>query len=84
MKYFIRLSMFVLSVLFFASDLYAQQNKEIKVGDYWWNQPPKEKLPENPHKKDLPLISVKENEFVNPEGVKVMFRGLATSDPDKL
>jgi endoglucanase len=84
MKYFIRLSVFILSVLFFVSDVYAKQNKEIKVGDYWWNQPPKEKVPENTHKKDLPLISVKGNEFVNPEGKEVMFRGLATSDSDKL
>ena len=84
MKYSIRLSVFVLSVLFFVSDVGAKENKEIKVGDYWWNQPPKEKVPENPHKKDLPLISVKGNEFVNPEGEKIMFRGLATSDPDKL
>jgi endoglucanase len=84
MKYFVLLLMFIISVLFVIPDLYAEQNKEIKVGDYWWNQPPKEKLPENPHKKDLSLISIKGNDFVNPEGKKVIFRGLAVSDPDKL
>ncbi len=32
----------------------------------------------------LPRISVAGNQFVNPEGGKVVFRGLNTSDPDKL
>lgn len=84
MKYLVRLSIIVIAGLFVMSNLYAEQKEEIKVGDYWWNQPPKEKPAENTHKKDLPLISVKGNEFVNPEGKTVIFRGLAVSDPDKL
>lgn len=32
----------------------------------------------------LPRISVEGNQFVNPEGKKIVFRGLNTSDPDKL
>ena len=84
MKYLIRLLMIVFIFLSVISDLYAEQKKEIKVGDYWWNQPPKEKPAENPDKKKLPLIGVKGNEFVNPKGKTVIFRGLAVSDPDKL
>jgi endoglucanase len=84
MKYLIRLLIFSLTVLSFIPNLYAKQKKEIKEGDYWWNQPPREKPPENPNKKDLPLISVRGNEFVNSEGKVVIFRGLAISDPDKL
>ena len=32
----------------------------------------------------MPLISVKGNRFVDPDGKPVLFRGLAISDPDKL
>lgn len=32
----------------------------------------------------LPRISVAGNQFVNPKGEKIVFRGLNTSDPDKL
>jgi hypothetical protein len=34
--------------------------------------------------KQMPLISVKGNKFVDPGGNTVLFRGLAISDPDKL
>ncbi len=34
--------------------------------------------------KTLPLITVKGNKFVDPQGNPVLFRGLAISDPDKL
>ena len=34
--------------------------------------------------KKMPLISVKGNKFVDPDGKTVLFRGLAISDPDKL
>jgi endoglucanase len=84
MRYLIRLSMIALIYLFVISNLYAEQKKEIKAGDYWWNQPPREKPAENPHKKELPLIGVKGNEFVDSKGKAVIFRGLATSDADKL
>ena len=32
----------------------------------------------------MPLISVKGNKFVDPNGNPVLFRGLSISDPDKL
>jgi len=84
MKCFIRSLMIVLTVLFVVPKLYAEQKKEIKAGAYWWNQPFPKRPAENPDAKKLPLISVKENEFINPDGKKIIFRGLAISDPDKL
>jgi endoglucanase len=84
MKYIFRLLTIVLVFLFVVPGLYAEPKDEIKVGDYWWNQPPGKPSPENPHKKDLPLIRVKDNEFVDPEGEVVIFRGLAPADADKL
>ena len=39
---------------------------------------------QNPKAKALPLISVKGNKFVNPQGEIILFKGLAISDPDKL
>ncbi|MGA3097312.1 MAG: cellulase family glycosylhydrolase [Bryobacteraceae bacterium] len=37
-----------------------------------------------PNPTKMPLISVKGNRFVDPDGKPVLFRGLAISDPDKL
>lgn len=58
-------------------------NKEKKVYA-WWN----ERLPGGPLKaanaKKLPLISVRGNRFVDPQGNPVLFRGLSISDPDKI
>jgi aryl-phospho-beta-D-glucosidase BglC (GH1 family) len=39
---------------------------------------------QNPHAKDLPLISVKGNRFVTPDEKPILFRGIAISDPDKV
>ncbi|HMB95720.1 MAG TPA: cellulase family glycosylhydrolase [Tepidisphaeraceae bacterium] len=38
----------------------------------------------NPDATKLPLISVKGNHFVDPQGNVVLFRGLSISDPDKI
>ena len=84
MKYLVRLLIIVLTYLFVMSNLYAEQKKEIKEGAYWWNQPYPGRPAENPDAKKLPPISVKGNEFVDPKGKTIMFRGLAISDPDKL
>jgi endoglucanase len=85
MKYSVRLSMIIFLITFFLMpSVYAQQTKEIKEGTEWWNQPPWQKPAENPHAKDLPLIRVEGNKFVNLKGETIIFRGLAISDPDKL
>ncbi len=51
---------------------------------HWWNQPYVPRPPANPSAKKLPLISVKGNQFVDPQGNAVLFRGVAVADPDKL
>ena len=52
---------------------------------YWWHdQAPGAGRPYAADNKKLPLISVKGNQFVDPDGKPVLFRGLSISDPDKL
>ena len=50
----------------------------------WW----KESYPgaplRSPDARKLPLISVKGNRFVDPQGQTVLFRGVSISDPDKI
>jgi len=51
----------------------------------WWRDPsPGAGRPYIVDSKKLPLISVKGNRFVDPDGKPILFRGLAISDPDKL
>jgi aryl-phospho-beta-D-glucosidase BglC (GH1 family) len=50
----------------------------------WWRDPAPGQRPFTTDAKKLPLISVKGNKFVDPDGKTVIFRGLAISDPDKL
>lgn len=50
----------------------------------WYQNGPWSWPEKNPQAKILPLISVEGNQFVNPEGEVMLFRGLAISDPDKL
>jgi aryl-phospho-beta-D-glucosidase BglC (GH1 family) len=50
----------------------------------WWQDWAPGLRPYTVDSKKLPLISVKGNKFVDPNGNTVLFRGLAISDPDKL
>ena len=50
----------------------------------WWRDRVPGQRPYTVDSKKLPLISVKGNKFVDPNGNTVLFRGLAISDPDKL
>jgi hypothetical protein len=51
---------------------------------HWWNQPSPAAPARNPNAKALPLISVRGNRFVDPQGNAVLFRGLSIADPDKI
>lgn len=52
---------------------------------FWWrDQAPGVGRAYAVNNKKLPLISVKGNKFVDPDGKTILFRGLAISDPDKL
>lgn len=51
----------------------------------WWDDDGRPPQPfTSPNAKKLPLISVRGNRFVDPEGKPVLFRGLAIADPDKI
>jgi endoglucanase len=51
---------------------------------YWWNQPPTGPQLTVQGAEVLPSITVRGNRFVSSSGDTVVFRGIATSDPDKL
>jgi len=61
----------------------AGATKETKIYDWWNDRYPGEPL-KSPNGTKLPLISVRGNKFVDPQGNVVLFRGLSISDPDKI
>ena len=50
----------------------------------WWQDNAPGQRAYTVNNKQMPLISVKGNQFVDPSGKAVLFRGLSISDPDKL
>jgi hypothetical protein len=50
----------------------------------WWRTAAPGARPYRVDADKLPLISVKGNRFVGPDGVPILFRGIDISDPDKL
>jgi endoglucanase len=51
----------------------------------WWHEAYVASRPlKSPNAKKLPLLSVRGNRFVDPQGNPVLIRGLAISDPDKV
>ena len=50
----------------------------------WWNEPPAGQSKKSSKAKQLPLIHVYKNKFVNEKGDTILFRGLSISDPDKI
>jgi aryl-phospho-beta-D-glucosidase BglC (GH1 family) len=54
-----------------------------KVND-WWHSAYQTRPLNSPDAKKLPLISVKGNRFVDPDGKPVLFRGVNIADPDKI
>ncbi len=61
----------------------APANPPARLHTWWRDRNPGER-PYTVDSKKMPLISVKGNKFVDPDGNTVLFRGLAISDPDKL
>ncbi len=62
----------------------AQTTPAEKRTHTWWTDRPAGLRPYTNNARKLPLITVKGNKFVDPQGNTVLFRGLAISDPDKL
>ena len=88
MKKTLRFTTILVAVCFLMPNLHAQKTEgaKPKAKEYhaWWNdQNPGQPL-KSPLAKKLPLIQVKGNKFVDPEGCIVLFRGLSISDPDKI
>ncbi len=54
-----------------------------KLGPWWNEQTPGAQV-YRVNAKKLPLISVKGNKFVDPQGNTILIRGLSISDPDKI
>jgi endoglucanase len=50
----------------------------------WWQDAFPRRPAPNPDAKKMPLIAVKGNHFVDPQGNVVIFRGVSISDPDKI
>ncbi len=61
----------------------AQTNTAKRLHTWWRDRAPGQR-PYTVDNKKMPLISVKGNKFVDPNGNTVLFRGLSISDPDKL
>ena len=57
--------------------------KDAKYHQWWHDRAPGEPF-KSPDATKLPLISVRGNHFVDPQGNPVLFRGLSISDPDKI
>jgi endoglucanase len=60
---------------------FAQAPKKIHE---WWHDTQPGGPQKSPQAKKLPLISVRGNRFVDPQGKPVLFRGLSIADPDKI
>jgi endoglucanase len=86
MKYTIGILAVLLTASFLFSPAFAQDTKTPDTKQYhkWWNDRPSGRPLNSPSAKALPLISVKGNKFVDPQGNTVLFRGLSISDPDKI
>lgn len=54
------------------------------TGKRWWEDGGPRVRPFTNENKRLPLITVRGNRFVDPDGAPVLFRGLSISDPDKI
>jgi len=92
MRMWLRVFLIGIAVLCAASAGFAQnspstagqattQNK--KPRQWWKDRYPGEPL-KSPDAKNLPLISVRGNKFVDANGATILFRGLSISDPDKI
>jgi len=74
----------VVSALMLAMPLMSQAPASNSQMGSWWKERGAGTIQYKTDAQKLPLISVKGNKFVDPQGNTVLFRGLSISDPDKL
>lgn len=55
-----------------------------QAAEPWFLYTPPGPLPADPDARTMPLISIKGNTFVDPQGKTLVFKGIAISDPDKI
>jgi endoglucanase len=84
MKKAIPLITIIFVVSFYYSNIYAQETTKPQEYSAWWNEGFRGRPRNNPLAKKLPLVQVKGNKFVDPNGKIILFRGLSISDPDKI
>src|SRR5271165_4928230 len=60
-----------------------QTNTPKRIHSWWHEEAPGQRR-YTVNNKQMPLISVQRNKFVDPDGKTVLFRGVDISDPDKL
>jgi hypothetical protein len=75
-----------LTILIIIQQTFTQETKKSRVKEiqHWWNEEQFEKPYQNPNAKKLPLISIKDNRFIDSKGDTILFKGVSISDPDKL
>ena len=61
----------------------AQEAPQAPVHEWWRERPPGSPL-NSPDAHKLPLIAVQGNRFVDPQGNRLLLRGVSISDPTKL
>ncbi len=71
----------ILALLAAASAVFAQTPPSEKRVHRWWTDRPPGMRAYSTDARKMPLISVKGNRFVDPQGNTVLFRGLAIADP---
>jgi hypothetical protein len=72
------------AVAFLCSSIVSGQTANARKVHEWWNERPVGSPANNPNAKKLPLIAVRGNRFVDPQGNPVLFRGVSIADPDKI
>ncbi|MBZ5584492.1 MAG: glycoside hydrolase family 5 protein [Acidobacteriia bacterium] len=74
---------FIAAIFLLSAAAFAQTTPQRQPGA-WWSERAPGAMPYRTNARKLPLISVKGNKFVGPDGNAIVFRGLAISDPDKI
>ena len=74
----------VASTLFTGAAILSAQSAPAPKPGFWWNEAAPGLRPYTVNAKKLPLISVKGNRLVDPQGNPVLLRGVNISDPDKI
>lgn len=78
-----RLVMILLIVTGFAPALSAQPAPQ-EENHPWWDEGFPRRPRDNPQAKILPIVRVDGNRFVDAAGNRILFKGLAIADPDKI